>query len=291
MRFVATMQGKVCLVTGATDGIGRVTAAELALRGAHVLVNGRDPAKTRATVDAIQRAAREGADGDPGSAEACVADLSSLEERRRLAHEVQERHPRLDVLVNNVGGCFRQRRESVDGVEMTWALNHLSYFHLTHLFDAALRAAPKARVVNVSSGAHGRGRIDFDDPEGKRRYHYWRAYRQSKLANILFTYELARRMQGTGITTNALHPGVVATSFFRNALFSAAKRALIGIFTITPEEGARTSLLLATSPELEGVSGRYFARERELRSSPASYDEETARRLWEMSAEQCGFEA
>jgi NAD(P)-dependent dehydrogenase (short-subunit alcohol dehydrogenase family) len=214
--------------------------------------------------------------------------LSSQEQIERLAEEAKKRYERLNVLINNAGALFLHRRESVDGIEMTWALNHLGYFLLTNLLlDLIQRSAP-ARIVNVSSRAHERARIDFDDLQGRRTYSGMRAYGQSKLANLLFTHELARRLEGTGVTVNALHPGFVATNFgaddngfFLRLILRLLQRAR----AISAEEGAQTSIYLASSPEVEGVTGKYFFRKRPQPSSPASYDEETARRLWEVSLE------
>jgi NAD(P)-dependent dehydrogenase (short-subunit alcohol dehydrogenase family) len=280
-----TMRGKVCLVTGATAGIGEITARELARRGATVLVVGRDPARVEATVGRIRREAGN------DEVEPFVADLSVQAEVRRLAGEVLQRHPRLHVLVNNVGAMFDPRRESADGIEMTFALNHLAPFLLTNLLLAALKAGAPSRIVNVSSDAHRAVRgLVWDDLEARRRYRAFRVYCQSKLANVLFTYELARRLEGTGVTANALHPGFVATNFFsgRGRIFWAMRR-LASLFAIRPEEGAKTTIMLATSPELEGVSGQFFERQRQSRSSAASHDEAAARRLWEVSEAMVGL--
>lgn len=277
------MAHKRVLVTGATDGIGRVTALELARRGAQVLGVGRDGARCSATAAAIRSAS-----GNP-EVEFLVCDLSSQAAVRALAEQVRSRWERLDVLVNNAGALFPERRESVDGVELTWALNHLAYFLLTALLEEPLCAAPAGRVVSVASGAHRGAKLDLDDPEGRRSYRPWRAYCRSKLANLLFAFELARRLEGTRVTSNALHPGVVATSFFRNRLFTGLKRALVGLVSLTPEKGARTSLHLACAPELQGSSGLYFVRERPARPSRAALDEDVARRLWRLSAERCGL--
>ena len=204
-----------------------------------------------------------------------TADLSSQAEVRRLADEFLSRHDRLDVLVNNVGGMFLRRQLSVDGIEMTFALNHLSYFLLTNLLLDTLKASAPARIINVSSGAHRSARMKYDDLQLARGFWLFRAYGQSKLANVLFTYELARRLEGTGVTANALHPGLVATNIARNNgwLF----RLLLPLIlrnARTPEEGAATSIYLATAPEVAEVSGRYFYDKKAVRSSAASYDEE-----------------
>jgi NAD(P)-dependent dehydrogenase (short-subunit alcohol dehydrogenase family) len=278
------LRGRVCLVTGATSGIGRVTARALAERGATLLVAGRNPAKTAATVAEFRRHS-----GNP-AVEGLVADLSAQAEVRALAGEVRTRWPRLHVLVNNAGAVFAARQESVDGIEQTWALNHLGYFLLTNLLLEALQAAAEpgrsARIVNVSSGAHMRARgLSFDDLEGRKAYFSFSAYSQSKLANVLFTYELARRLAGSGITANALHPGLVHTGFGGNNRQLAWRVAyfFVNRLALTPEQGAQTTIYLATSPEVEGVTGRYFQRGRAVASSPASYDEAAARRLWSVS--------
>lgn len=273
---------KICLVTGATAGIGEVTARELAGLGFRVIVASRDPQRCAATVARIQSET-----GSP-AVEFIAADLSSQSQIRLLAEEVRRRTGRLDVLVNNAGGYFAQCQQSVDGFEMTWALNHLSYFLLTCLLLDLLKAAAPARVVNVSSNSHLGGRIDFDSLQGCRRYFGYRAYAQSKLANILFTYELARRLEGTGVTANALHPGFVATRFAKNngRLYALGMGVIHRLFALSPEEGARTSVFLASSSEVEGVSGKYFVKEKAIRSAPLSYNRELAARLWQVSAEQ-----
>ena len=280
------MRGKTVLVTGASAGIGAVTVRRLAAMGATVAAVGRDRDRTDALVE---RARAE----TPGAAvDGLLADLSSQVGVRRLADEVLDRYPRLDVLVNNAGAIFFGRQESVDGVEMTFALNHLGYFLLTGLLLERLKASAPARVVNVSSAAHRRGRIDFDDLQSRRGYGGWAAYSNSKLANLLFTYELARRLEGTGVTVNALHPGLVATRFgANNGWLSRALRQLANLFSISAEEGARTVVYLASSPDVEGVTGKYFVRERAAKSIPASHDGEAAARLWRVSEELTGASA
>lgn len=280
------MKGKVCVVTGATSGIGEVAAIELARRGARVLIVGRSADRCAATLERV----REAAGGDPSMAESIVADLSSQAEVRRVADEIGKRCDRLDVLLNNAGGMFLSRAESVDGIEMTLALNHLSYFLLTDRLLPLLKAGAPSRIVNVASDAHRGGRIDFDDIQLRRNYSGWRAYQQSKLANILFTYELARRLEGTGITANALHPGFVRTRFFQDFTGWVGFVIKLGarLVAIGPEAGARTSIYLATSPEVEGVTGRYFVKCRPVTSSPRSRDRDTAERLWRLSEELTG---
>lgn len=276
-----TMYGKICLVTGATSGIGAVTARELARRGARVIVVGRSRERCEATVERIEEQTGNQA------VDYSLADLSSQEAIRRLAREVRERYPRLDVLVNNAGGLFAQRRESTDGIEMTFALNHLGYFFLTNLLLDTLKASAPARIVNVASDAHRMAKgIDFDDIRERKRFRGLRAYAESKLANLMFTFELARRMEGTGVTSNALHPGFVATNIFAgNGWGGWSMRLGARWFAIDPEEGAKTSIYLASSPEVEGVTGRYFYRCKPIEPSPAAWDAGAARRLWGLSEE------
>jgi NAD(P)-dependent dehydrogenase (short-subunit alcohol dehydrogenase family) len=270
--------GKVCLLTGATTGIGRAAAEGLARTGLTLVLAGRDAARTEAAVEGVRRVSGN------DRVEGLVADLSLGSEVRRLAAEFRARHRRLDVLVNNAGAIFTRREETAEGREKTLALNHLAYFLLTReLLDLLLATAP-ARVVNVASEAHRGTRLDFDDLDSRRRYSGLGVYGRSKLMNLLFTAELARRLEGKAVTANALHPGVVATGFGGNTpgLF----RTLVRIaqpFMLSPEKGARTLVYLATSPEVEGVSGKYFYRCREMRPSPAARDPESARRLWELS--------
>ena len=272
------------LVTGATSGIGRVAARELAARGAQVILHGRDSERAEQTRRAIIERVPS------ASVDVVLADLASQAEVRRLAAEVRQRFPGLDVLVNNAGATFGRRLETVDGLEMTLALNHLAPFLLTNLLLDLLRRNAPARVVTVASGAHQRSALDFDDLQNRRGYSGFRVYGQSKLCNLYFTYELARRLEGSGVTANALHPGFVATSFGRR------EGGLMGLlmpiahrFAISPEEGARTIVYLAASPQVEGVSGKYFFQERPIASSAESYDAEAARRLWKASAELTGL--
>ncbi|MEE7438768.1 SDR family oxidoreductase [Methylobacterium oryzae] len=281
------MRGTVCLVTGATGGIGYETALGLVRLGARVAMVGRDSGKLQACADRI-RAAVPGAAVEPHR-----ADLSAQAEIRRLAGTLRAAYPRLDVLVNNAGAIFDRRTLTVDGIERTWALDHLGYVLLTlELLDTlkdAAAAGGKPRIVNVASAAHYRGHIDFDDVEGARRYRAMGAYAQAKLANVLFTYALARRLRDSGITANAVHPGVVNTGFAKNTggLLGAAW-ALMRPLLITPEKGARTSLHVASDPGLDGVTGRYFSHGRPKVSSAESRDEAVQERLWALSLRQVG---
>ncbi|MGA2793513.1 MAG: SDR family oxidoreductase [Roseiarcus sp.] len=280
------MQGKICLVTGATLGIGKETALGLARKGAHVVIVGRDESRTRQTAAWIAK--------ESGNAQVdfLVADLSSQAEVRRLAAAFASIYPRLDVLINNAGAIFTKRELTVDGVERTWALNHLAEFLLTKLLLDKLAASAPARIVNVSSDAHTGGAIAFDNLQGEKKYGGMRAYAQSKLANILFTFALARRLAGKGVTANCLHPGVVATGFGHNTpglvntLLSLARP-----FLLTPEKGAATSIYLASSPEVANVSGKYFVKCKPAASSKLSTDVALQEKLWELSERQTAASA
>jgi retinol dehydrogenase-14 len=280
------MAGKTVLVTGASGGIGRATALGLATMGAHLAITGRDRGRTEGAAGEIRTAGG-------GQVEVFVGDLSSQSEVRRLADEVLQSVPRIDVLVNNVGGYWDARHVTADGLEHTFALNHLAPFLLTNLLLDRLKQSAPARVVTVSSNAQAMGQIDFDDLQGERSYSGARAYNQSKLANVLFTYELARRLQGTSVTANALHPGLVSTSFGAEDP-RRIQRLLIPFlrpFMKSPAKGAATSIYLASAPELEQVTGRYFANGKPKRSSKRSYDEAVAARLWLVSADLVGVSA
>jgi NAD(P)-dependent dehydrogenase (short-subunit alcohol dehydrogenase family) len=274
MANIQDMRGKVCLVTGATDGIGEVTARELARMGATVIGVGRNPDK----MARVQRAMQQATGGD--SVEFLRADLSSQADVRALADEFRRSHDRLDVLVNNAGALFKSRRETVDGLEMTFALNHLAYFLLTLLLLDVLKASAPARIVNVASSMQHRP--DLDDPQMTDHYDGWDAYGRSKYMNVLFTVELARRLEGTGVTANALNPGYTATNFHRAAGLNMKGH-------LSPEEGARTQIYLATSAEVSGVSGQYFDSQRPARSA-ALDDPDAARWLWELSEQLTGLD-
>ena len=277
------MRGKVCLITGGSRGIGQVAAVNLADMGASVVIVARDQTRGEAVLAEVE--AKTG-----HTADLLLADLSSMEAVRNLAQEFRARYDRLDVLVNNAGAVFSQRSVTVDGYERTFALNHLAYFLLTNLLVDLLRSNAPARVVNVSSTAHKGAVLDFDDLQSEQRYAGWRAYGRSKLANILFTHELARRLEGTGVTANCLHPGVVSTGFNKNnGLLMRIGMTLARPFLISPEKGAQTIVYLASSPDVEGVTGEYFVNCTATTSSPASYDDEAARRLWEVSARLTGL--
>ncbi|MGO9144119.1 MAG: SDR family oxidoreductase [Streptosporangiaceae bacterium] len=287
MADAALMAGKSVLVTGGTGGIGKATATGLAALGARVGITGRDQARAEAAAAGIRAAP-----GGP-AVDAFAADMSVQAGVRRLAAQVLDTYPRLDVLVNNAGGFWAHRHVTADGLERTFALNHLAPFLLTSLLLDRLTASAPARIVTVSSGAHAGGRIDFDDLQGERNYSGQRAYSQSKLANVMFTYELARRLEGTGVTATVCHPGVVRTGF--GAEDQAAHMAVVirvaRLFMKTPAQGAVTPIYLASSPEVEGVTGRYFANRKPKISGKASYDTTAAARLWQVSVGLAGMTA
>jgi len=280
-----TMTDKTVLVTGGTGGIGKATAAGLARLGARVGIVGRNRQRAEAAAADIRR------EVDKAVVDVFVADMSSQAEVRRLAADVLDRYPRLDVLVNNVGGFWATRHSTADGLEHTFAVNHLAPFLLTNLLLDRLRASAPARVVTVSSGAHAKGRIDFDDLQAERNYQGGRAYSQSKLANVMFTYELARRLEGTGVTATVLHPGVVRTGFGAEdpGRVTGLLVPIARPFMKTPERGAATPVYLASSAEVGGVTGRYFANGKPKRSVERSYDAHAAAHLWSVSSKLVGL--
>jgi retinol dehydrogenase 14 len=283
---VGSMQGKTVLVTGGTGGIGKAAAMALASMGARVGITGRD--RLRA-----DRAAIEIRTSSPAAqVDTFVADMSSQAEVRSLAAEVLAAYPRIDVLLNNVGGFWSHRHVTADGLERTFALNHLAPFLLTSLLLDRLIASAPSRVVTVSSAAQGMGKIAFDDLMGEGTYSGQTSYNQSKLANVMFTYELARRLAGTGVTATALHPGMTNTSFSAedpSRLF-APLVAVMRPFMRSPDKGAETPVYLASSDEVAGVTGRYFANRNAKASSNASYDVAAAARLWQVSADYVGLD-
>ena len=274
------MSGKVCMVTGANAGIGKVTALELAKMGATVVMVCRDKAKGEAAQAELQsQSGNQGVD-------LFMADLSSQRAIRQLAQDFKDKYQQLHVLVNNAGIAQSKRILTEDGLESTFAINHLAYFLLTNLLLDVLKASAPARIINVSSEAQASGTINFNDLQGEKKYSATRSYCQSKLANVLFTYELAKRLEGTGVTVNCLHPGAVATNFAKDTggLFGLVSR-LARPFELTPEKGAQTSIYLASSPEVEGVSGKYFVNCKERNSSKESHDDLVQQRLWKVSEE------
>jgi NAD(P)-dependent dehydrogenase (short-subunit alcohol dehydrogenase family) len=274
------MRGKVCVITGATSGIGLVAAERLAAMGARLVLVGRDKARGEAAIARIKRRTP--------SAEIRIhyADLSRLVEMNHLASEIAAIEPRIDILVNNAGAMFAARSVTEDGLERTFAVNHMAYFVLTNRLKERLVAAAPARIVNTASDAHRGNTLDFDDLQSTRRYRGLTAYGRSKLANILFTREFARRLAGTGVTANCLHPGFVATRIADNngGVFRLGVSIAKGLFALSPEKGAETMVHLASSPEVAGVSGGYFAKSRPATPTAAAQDDAAARRLWEESA-------
>lgn len=285
MLSAVDLTGKNCIVTGATSGIGEATAMTLAAAGARLGILCRDPAKGERTLQRIR--SQTGND----AVQLFRADLASQAEIRAVAAEILASFDQIQLLINNAGVVNLKYSETVDGIETTFAVNHLAYFLLTNLLLDRVRASAPARIVNVASDAHKFfGGIDFDDLNFRGRYKSMRVYGHSKLANILFTRELARRLEGTGVTVNAVHPGAVASGLgTNNGSVAKVLTSVLGIFFKNPEQGAATSLHVAMSPELEGVSGRYFAKSREARVSSSARDDEAAARLWTLSEEMTGL--
>ncbi len=285
MTGTRPMAGKTVLITGGTGGIGKASAIGLAALGARVAITGRDRARAQQAAEAVARES-----GNP-AVDVFVADLSAQAEVRRLADEVLAAYPRLDVLLNNVGGFWSHRHLTADGLEHTFALNHLAPFLLTGLLLERLTASAPARIVTVSSGAQGMGAIDFDDLMGERSYSGQRAYNQSKLANVMFTYELARKLEGSGVTATALHPGMTNTSFSAEdpSRVFAPLVAVMRPFMRSPARGADTAIYLASSPDVTGLSGKYFADRKARASNKSSYDGATTARLWDLSAGLVGL--
>lgn len=287
MSFNGPLSGRIFVVTGATSGIGFVTARELARSGGTVLLVGRE---ARRTSDAVSRI---GAAVPHADVRGFVADLALQGEVRRLASEIAQSHPKIHVLVNNAGAIFSKRSLTGEGFERTWALNVASPFLLTQLLLPLLTPGAPARVINVASAAHRGVRLDFENLQGERRYSAYGAYSRSKLSLVLLTYEFARRTMGTHVTFNALHPGFVASRFGQNnpGGTGAVIHALAYLFGIRPERGARTSIFLATDPSVTEITGKYFARRHAVASSPASYDIDSGARLWDVLSLQVGIAA
>jgi NAD(P)-dependent dehydrogenase (short-subunit alcohol dehydrogenase family) len=278
----AHLTGRICVVTGANRGIGRATAEGLAHLGASLIL----VCRRREDGEAVSR--EIAASGWPAPV-VVGADLSSQASIRQAASEIQARYPRLHVLVNNAGVISRRREVTVDGLEMQFAVNHLGYFLLTNLLLSQLRAGAPSRIVNVSSGVHSHATLDFADLQSERGYEPKEVYSRTKLANILFTYELSRRLGAAGVTVNCLTPGVVATRMLGDYMGAPPGSGVDSTFGATPEEGAETSVYLAASPEVEGVTGKYFVGKRPAASSRESHDEAAARRLWEVSERLTGL--
>jgi retinol dehydrogenase 12 len=280
------VNGKTVIVTGANTGIGLETAAGLAEKGARVVLTARDMKKGAAAIDEIKERTPD------ADVEVMALDLSSLASVRSFARDFAARHPKLDVLINNAGLVLDTRALTEDGFESTFQINHLGPFLLTNLLLPNLEAAAPARIVNVASSAHRGSKLDFDDLQNENGYRSMKVYGRSKLSNILFTRELARRLEGTGVTANSLHPGTVRTGFGRDGdvsgLFAFGIK-LIAPFIKSPAQGAGTSIHVASAPELENVSGEFFVNSRVSKPSAAARDDDAARRLWEESAKLVGL--
>jgi retinol dehydrogenase-14 len=278
------MGGKTVLITGGTSGIGKAAAVALAAMGAYVVVVGRNPERGEAALEEIK------ARSHSESVELMLADLSVQAELGRLAGEFQERHDRLDVLANNAGLVQSRRTETAEGIETTLATNHLAPFLLTNLLIARLKESAPSRVITVSSEAQRWGKMDFEDVQSTRKYRGFPVYGMTKLANIMFTYELAERLKGTGVTANCLHPGPVGTNFGKNNAGPMALFFRLGKpFMRSPEQGADTLVWLAVSPEVEGVSGKYFSDRKEIEAKEVAHDPAARRTLWTISEDLTGL--
>jgi len=271
------MTGKTSLITGGNSGIGKATALGLARMGATVIIVSRD--KERGEVALADIIAKSG----NRNLELMLADMSSQDSVRQLASDFKARYKMLHLLVNNAGVYLTRRITTVDGLESTFAINHLGPFLLTSLLLDLLKASAPSRIVNISSDAHNGAKVDFEDLQGEKKFSGWRAYGQSKLAMILFTHELAKKLDGTGVTVNSAHPGVVRTNFANNNGLVTFGFRLMRPFFISPKSAAKRILYVATSPDLEGVTGKYFTKMHEVKSSPESYDDDSAKRLWQIS--------
>ncbi len=269
------MKDKTVLITGSTDGIGKQTAIDLAVRDFFVIVQGRNKDRTLRAVEEISNNTKS------NKIDYVIADLSSFKQTRQLAEEIKSKHNRLDVLINNAGVYMKTRSLTEDGLETTFQVNHLSHFLLTILLLDLIKNSTKARIINVSSVAHMHAELDFDNLQGEKHYDAYNAYAVSKLANILFTYRLAEKLKDTGITVNALHPGVIGTKLLWEG-FSISGASV--------KQGAETSVYLASSPDVENVTGKYFVDKKETPSSGLSYDKHIQNRMWEISAKLTGVD-
>lgn len=278
------MKDRLVLITGSTAGIGKRAALELAKQGAHVIIQGRDAAKAERVANQLKQES-----GNP-KVDFLVADLSSMQAVRGLAAEVKQRYGKLDVLLNNAGAVNPKREVTADGYERTFATNHLAYFLLTNLLLPELEKGTRPRIVSVSSDAHRSGKMNFDDLMAERGYTAFMQYGRSKLANILFTRELSRRVKDRGITANCLHPGFVASDFLSKGGLWKVIKPVAYLFAISEEQGARCSVYLASSPDVEGVTGKYFYKCREHRPRSYAEDDEAARKLWEVSEQLTGLQ-
>lgn len=278
------IKNKTVLITGATSGIGQATAASLAACGARLVLVARHEGRAHATKkQLIQQSNNQ-------NIHVLMADLSSQASIRQLAQNYIKQFDRLDVLINNAGGMWNQRRLTVDNLEQTFAVDHLAYFLLTNLLIEPLKQSAPSRIINVSSGLQASARLDFENLQGEKHYSAFKAYGQAKLANVMFTYELARRLKGTDITANCLHPGVVRTRFGHDGgWLYKLMFALFFMLMSSPQKGATTSVYLATSPEVEKVTGKYFDHKRAVATNPQSYDETLCKKLWDISAQLTGL--
>ena len=278
------MSGRVCIVTGANSGIGKNVARALAGSGATVVMVCRDRKKGEEARDEIYAARKD------QSIELMFADFSSLDSVRKLASDFRKTHDRLHLLVNNAGLIIGKRTLTADKLETTFQVNYLSHFLLTNLLLDTMRASAPSRIVNISSAAHFRGHIDFDDLQGDGHYSAIKSYSQSKLAQVLFTQELAKRVNGYGVTVNCVHPGAVRTNWGDEAGLLGIGIRIARPFMISSEKGAETPLFVATSPDIEGVTGKYFSKNKVTKSSQESYDESTSKKLWDISMELSGLQ-
>jgi NAD(P)-dependent dehydrogenase (short-subunit alcohol dehydrogenase family) len=282
------VQGKTVVVTGGTSGIGEVAAVRLAEQGARIVLIARDPSRAAATLSKLKTA------NAAVTHAAHYGNLSSLAEVKRVAGAVAASEPRIDVFVNNAGAVFLSRKTSVDGLEMTFATNHMAYFVVTNVLLDRLKATPGARIVSTASDAHRSGKLDFDDLQSEKSYSSFRVYGTSKLCNILFTRELARRLDGVDTTANCLHPGFVGTRFGQNNasnVFTKVLRSAIMSFGISPEDGAKTIIHLASSPDVASISGEYFYKCKIAEPTDAARNDADAKRLWDVSAKIAGIGA
>lgn len=279
------MNGKICIITGANSGVGKVSALEMSKMGATIVMVCRNPKKGEDALAEIKQ--KSGND----SVDLMICDVSSLASVRKFAAEFKEKYNKLHVLMNNAGGVIPERRVSVDGYELSFATNHLGRFLLTNLLLDMIKDSAPARIVNVASEAHVLTKIDFDDLHyEKREYVTFLAYGQAKLADVLCTYALARRLEGTGVTVNCLHPGEVRTNFGSDSQFVQDGLVALGDAVLTPEEGAITQIYLATSPEVEKLTGKYFKSSiKPRRSSRVSYNEDLQQKVWELSEKLTGL--
>lgn len=283
MSQAITLDGKTCLVTGANSGIGFVIARELARLGGSVILVCRDNTKGKDALDQIRNETKN------QSVELMIADLASLSSVRKLVEDYKMTHEKLHILVNNAGLILGKRIVTIDGLESTFQINYLSHFLLTNLLLDLMKASAPSRIVNITSTAHFRGRIDFDDLQEENGYSAMKSYAQSKLAQVLFTHELSEKLKGTGVTANCVHPGAVRTRWGDEAGPLGIGIKLVRPFMISPEKGADTPIYVATTPALDEVSGKYFAKRKIEESSKESNSEEEARKLWDVSLKLSGL--